>query len=85
MRKAIVLYWLVHHAKLLTDDSFLQAYRKDFKSNFNLHPFKFNHTLHRSGLFEIPRIIEISKRMIENNGDYSALDFRHGSIRREVR
>jgi Cupin-like domain len=64
----------------LTDDGFLEAYREDFKSNFNLHPFKFNHTLHRSGLFEIPRIIEISKRMIENNGNYCALDFRHGSI-----
>jgi Cupin-like domain len=67
-------------SQLPTDDSFLQAYREDFKSNFNLHPFKFNHTLHRSGLFEIPRIIEISKRIIENNGNYCALDFRHGSI-----
>jgi hypothetical protein len=67
-------------SQLPTDDSFLQAYREDFKSNFNLHPFKFNHTLHRSGLFEIPRIIELSKRIIENNGNYCALDFRHGSI-----
>ena len=56
--------------QLLTDDSFLQACRKDFKSNFNLRSFKFNHTLHRSGLFEIPRIIEISRRMIESEGDY---------------
>jgi Cupin-like domain len=66
--------------QLPTNDSILQACGKEFKSNFNLHAFKFNHTLHRSGLFEIPRIAEIANRMIENNGDYCALDFRHGSI-----
>jgi Cupin-like domain len=66
--------------QLPSDDRILQACPKEFKSSFNLHPFKFNHTLHRSGLFEIPRIVELAKRMIENNGNYSALDFRHGSI-----
>jgi Cupin-like domain len=66
--------------QLLTDDEILQACRKEFKSNFNLHPFKFNHTLHRSGLFEIPRIVELAKRMIEKNDNYCALNFKHGSI-----
>ena len=37
-------------------------------------------TGHRSGLFEILGIVELAKRMIEKNGDYSALNFRHGSI-----
>jgi hypothetical protein len=66
--------------QLPSDDRILQACPKEFKSSFNLHPFKFHHTLHRSGLFEIPRIVELAKRMIEKNGDYCALDFRHGSI-----
>ena len=66
--------------QLPSEDKILQASGTDFKSNFNLHPFKFNHTLHRSGLFEIPRIVELAKRMIEENGNYCALNFRHGSI-----
>ncbi|MEA3123725.1 MAG: hypothetical protein QOD67_744 [Caballeronia sp.] len=60
--------------QLPSDDRILQACRKEFKSSFNLHPFKFNHTLHRSGLFEIPRIVELAKRMIDKNGDYCALN-----------
>ena len=65
---------------LPSDDKILQACKKEFKSNFNLHPFKFNHTLHQSGLFEIPRIVELTKRMIERNGNFCALNFKHGSI-----
>ncbi|WP_158939939.1 cupin-like domain-containing protein [Burkholderia sp. S171] len=64
----------------LPTDDILQACSKEFKSNFNLHPFKFNHTLHRSGLFEIPRIVELAKRMIEKNDNYCALNFKHGSV-----
>jgi hypothetical protein len=63
-----------------SDDKILQASNKEFKSNFNQHPFKFNHTLHRSGLFEVPRIAELAKRMIEKNGNFSALNFKNGSI-----
>ena len=69
--------------QLPSEDNILQAGGTDFKSNFNLHPFKFNHTLHRSGLFEIPRIVELAKRMIGKNGDYCALNFRHGTIGRK--
>jgi hypothetical protein len=64
--------------QLPSDDKILQVCKKEFKTNFNLHPFKFNHTLHQSGLFEIPRIVELAKRMIENNGNVCAL--KHGSI-----
>jgi Cupin-like domain len=66
--------------QLPSEDKILQACGEEFKNNFNLHPFKFNHTLHRSGLFEIPRIVELAKRMIEDNGNYCALNFRNGSI-----
>jgi hypothetical protein len=66
--------------QLPSDNKILQACKKEFKSNFNLHPFKFNHTLHRSGLFEIPGIVELAKRMIEKNGDFCALNFKQGSI-----
>jgi hypothetical protein len=69
--------------QLPSDDRILEACGKEFKSSFNLHPFKFNHTLHRSGLFEIPRIVELAKRMIEKNGDFCALNFRHGTIGRK--
>jgi hypothetical protein len=63
-----------------SDDKILQANNKEFKSNFNQHPFKFHHTLHRSGLFEVPRIAELAKLMIEKNGNFSALNFKNGSI-----
>jgi hypothetical protein len=61
-------------------DTILQASHKEFKNNFNLRPFKFHHTLHQSGLFEIPRIVELAKRIIEKNGNFCALNFRHGAI-----
>ncbi|RQH04131.1 cupin-like domain-containing protein [Paraburkholderia dinghuensis] len=61
-------------------DNLLEACKKEFKSSFNLHPFKFNHTLHRSGLFDISRIGELTRRMMERNGDFCALDFKRGSI-----
>ena len=51
--------------QLPSDDKILQACKKEFKSNLNLPSFKFNHTLHRSGLFEIPKIVELANRMIE--------------------
>jgi hypothetical protein len=66
--------------QLPSDDKILQACSQEFKSNFNLHPFKFNHTLHQSDLFEIPRIVELAKRMIEKNDNYCALNFRDGSV-----
>ena len=66
--------------QLPSDDRILQACKKEFKSNFNLHSFKFNHTLHRNGLFEIPRIVELARRMIEKNGSFGVFDFKHGSI-----
>ena len=69
--------------QLPSDCRMLQACGDEFKRSFNLHPFKFNHTLHQSGLFEIPRIVELAKRMIEKNGDYCALNFRHGTIGRK--
>lgn len=65
---------------LPSDHTILQACKTEFKSNFNLHSFKFNHTLHQSGLFEIPRIVELTRRMIERNGDFCALNFKRGSI-----
>jgi hypothetical protein len=69
--------------QLPSDGRILQACGNEFKRSFNLHPFKFNHTLHQSGLFEIPRIVELAKRMIEKNGDFCALNFRHGTIGRK--
>lgn len=65
---------------LSLDASILLACQKEFKSNFNTYPFKFKHTLHQSGLFEIPRIVELTKRMIEKSADFCALDFKHGSV-----
>lgn len=69
--------------QLPSDGRLLQASGEEFKRSFNLHPFKFNHTLQRSGLFEIPRIVELAKRMLEKNGDYCALNFRNGTIGRK--
>jgi hypothetical protein len=66
--------------QLPSDDKILQVGKNEFKSNFNLKPFKFKHTLHRSGLFEIPRIIELARRMVEQNGNFCALNLKHGSI-----
>jgi Cupin-like domain len=65
---------------LPSDDKILHACKNEFKSNFNLHPFKFNHTLHRSGLFEIPRIVELAKRMMKKSDNFCALNFKKGSI-----
>lgn len=66
--------------QLPTNAGILQAGRKEFQGNFNQRPFKFNHTLHLGGLFEIPRIVELAKRMTEKNGNLCALNFKHGSI-----
>ncbi|WP_244145373.1 cupin-like domain-containing protein [Paraburkholderia mimosarum] len=66
--------------QLGSGERILQACKEEFKSNFNLHSFKFKHTLDRSGLFEIPRIVELARRMIEQNGNICALNFKHGSI-----
>lgn len=63
-----------------SDAPILLAGKNDFKSDFNTYPFKFNHTLHQSGLFEIPRIVALTKHMIEKNADFCALDFRRGSV-----
>jgi hypothetical protein len=64
------------------DDKILQVSRSEFKSSFNLHSFKFEHTLHQSGLFEIPRIVELARRVIDrhSNRDFSALNFKRASI-----
>ncbi|MFX1762868.1 transcription factor [Paraburkholderia sp. A1RI-2L] len=65
--------------QLRADENILRVCEKEFKSNFNLHPFKFNHTLHESGLFEIPRLVELAKRMIDRkDGHFCAL--KHGTI-----
>lgn len=66
--------------QLLSEGKILQVAKNEFKSNFNLQSFKFNHTLHQSGLFEIPRIVELAGRMIEKNGNFCALNFKQGSI-----
>jgi hypothetical protein len=66
--------------QLPSNGNILQACKTEFKSNFNLHPFKFTHTLHQSGLFEIPRIVEVAKRMSEQNGNCCAINFKHGSL-----
>lgn len=65
---------------LSSDETILQAGKTEFKNNFNKHPFKFNHVLHQSGLFEIPRIIEVAKRMMDGNGNFCAINFKHGSL-----
>ncbi|MFT0173251.1 cupin-like domain-containing protein [Paraburkholderia mimosarum] len=57
----------------------LQACKNEFRESFNLHPFKFNHTLHQTGLFEIRRIVELAKRIIdEKDSNFCAL--KHGAI-----
>lgn len=61
-------------------DTILRASHQEFKSSFNQRSFKFNHTLHQSGLFEIPRIVELAKRIIDRNGNFCALNFKQGSI-----
>jgi hypothetical protein len=66
--------------QLPSGDRILQACLKEFKGSFNLHPFKFDHTLYRSDLFGIPRIVELAKRIIEKNDDYCALNLGHASI-----
>jgi hypothetical protein len=66
--------------QLSSDDKILQARKKECKSNLNLYPFEFNHTLHRSGLFEIPGIVELAKRMIESMVISVPLNYKHGSI-----
>ncbi|ACC70864.1 cupin-like domain-containing protein [Paraburkholderia phymatum] len=66
--------------QLFSGDSMLRAGGQEFKSSFNLRSFKFNHTLHQSGLFEIPRIVELAKRIIDRNGSFCALNFKQGSI-----
>jgi hypothetical protein len=66
--------------QLPLDDKILQVGKQEFKSSFNLHSLKFAHTLHRSGLFEIPRIVELAKRMIEKNGNFGIYNFKYGSI-----
>ncbi|MFD1559282.1 cupin-like domain-containing protein [Paraburkholderia silviterrae] len=63
-----------------SDKKILQACEKKFKSNFNLQPFKFHHTLHQGGLFELPRIAQVAERMLEKNGNCNAINFKHGSI-----
>jgi len=62
------------------NDSILQACGIEFKNNFNRHSFKFSHTLHESGLFEIPRIAKVAERMIDKTGNFTALNFKQGSV-----
>ncbi|WP_321783576.1 cupin-like domain-containing protein [Paraburkholderia sp. J94] len=62
------------------DNNVLQACKPEFKNNFNCKPFKFNHTLHRCGLFEIPRIAEVAERMMKRNGDFCAINLKQGSV-----
>ncbi|MEM5341677.1 cupin-like domain-containing protein [Paraburkholderia azotifigens] len=64
------------------DDKMLRVSRSDFRSSFNLHSFQFEHTLHRTGLFDIPRIVELARRIIDSNSnrDFSALNFKRASI-----
>ncbi|SDB82210.1 cupin-like domain-containing protein [Paraburkholderia lycopersici] len=66
--------------QLNADDRILHACNPEFKDNFNLRPFKFNHILHQSGLFEIPRIVEVAQRMLEKNGNVCAINFKNGSL-----
>jgi hypothetical protein len=58
----------------------LHACSEEFRSKFNLHPFKFIHTLHQSGLFEIPRIVDLAQRMLEKNGNVRAICFKDGAV-----
>jgi hypothetical protein len=55
--------------ELPSDGKMLQVSESEFKRNFNQHSFKFDHTLHRSGLFEIDRIVELARKMIEKNAN----------------
>lgn len=65
---------------LCADEKLLHASEQEFTSSFNRRPFKFGHALHRSGLFEIPQIVEAARPYIEKKGDFCALNFKHGSI-----
>ncbi|WP_233862420.1 cupin-like domain-containing protein [Paraburkholderia adhaesiva] len=65
---------------LSSDGKILQACKDEFKSNFNLNSFKFTHTLHQSGLFEIPRIAQVARRMIDRPGSFTALNFSQGTV-----
>jgi hypothetical protein len=60
----------------------LQADKQEFKNKYNIHSFKFNHTLNQSGLFEVPRIAKLARKMIDNGGaaNFSATDFRRAAL-----
>ncbi|WP_322103416.1 cupin-like domain-containing protein [Paraburkholderia sp. J41] len=53
-----------------------------FRSHFNQHSFKFGHSLHRTGLFEIPRIVELAQKVIDRQGDsgFVALNLKRASV-----
>ncbi|MEK6295238.1 MAG: cupin-like domain-containing protein [Paraburkholderia tropica] len=72
--------WAFDPHELPADGNLLQACKSEFKNNFNCKPFKFNHSLHRSGLFEISRIMEVAENMMKKNGNFCAINFRHGSV-----
>ncbi|GGC58584.1 transcription factor [Chelatococcus reniformis] len=65
-----------------TLDTLLEVNRDIFRSNFNRKSFKFNHSLNGGGLFEIPRLVQLAKRMIAGGtaANFSALNFRRASV-----
>lgn len=60
----------------------LQVDKPTFKSHFNQHSFKFDHRLHRSGLFDIPRIVELTQKMIDKKGSsgFVALNLKNAAL-----
>lgn len=64
------------------DNRILRTGKNEFKKNFNVNSFRFEHTLHQNRLFEIPRIVELARRMSKScaNGDFEAFDLKHGNI-----
>jgi hypothetical protein len=61
---------------------FLHVDDERFKANFNKSSFMFNHSLGDSNLFEIPRIVQLARRMLANgtSANFSALNFRRASL-----
>src|SRR5258708_5594821 len=63
-------------------DGIIQADKQEFKNKYNVHSFRFNHTLNQSGLFEVPRIAKLARKMIDNGGaaNFGATDFTRAAL-----
>jgi len=69
-------------SQLHPDNKITRVSKEKFQGHFNRHSFKFDHALHESGLFGIPRIVELARRVIEKNENdhFCALNMRSAAL-----